>query len=63
MLTSLNYLPVILTLAILHCIIGAIAAVIAHQKGRNFPRWLIIGLIAGTPSLIVALWLKPVSVD
>ena len=63
MLDSLSHSTLILTLAILHCIIGTIAAFIAHQKGRNFPRWLIIGLIAGTPSLIVALWLKPVSVD
>ncbi len=54
---------VILILAILHGVIGAIAAFVAQQKGRSYSRWLIIGLIGGTPALIVALLLKPTSVS
>jgi len=63
MFDSLNNPSVILTLAILHGIIGAIAAFVAQQKGRSYPRWLIIGLIGGTPAVIVALLLKPTSVS
>jgi len=63
MLNSLNNPSVIFTLAILHGMIGAIAAWVAQKKGRSYPRWLIIGLIGGTPALIVALLLKPISLD
>ncbi|OIP68906.1 hypothetical protein [Planktothrix paucivesiculata] len=59
MFDSLNDPSVILTLAILHGVIGAIAAFVAREKGRNYSQWLIIGLIGGTPALIVALLLKP----
>ncbi|WRH66397.1 MAG: hypothetical protein RSE13_22925 [Planktothrix sp. GU0601_MAG3] len=59
MFDSLNDPSIVLTLAILHGIIGAIAAFVAQQKGRSYPRWLMIGLIGGTPALIVALLLKP----
>ena len=59
MFDSLTDPSVILTLAILHGIIGMIAAFVAQKKGRSYPRWLMIGLIGGTPALIVALLLKP----
>lgn len=59
MFDSLNDPSVILILAILHGVIGTIAAFVARRKGRSYPRWLIIGLIGGTPALIVALLLKP----
>ena len=55
MFDSLNDPSVILILAILHGVIGTIAAFVAREKGRSYPRWLIIGLIGGTPALIVAL--------
>ena len=42
-------------LGLLHCLIGLIAAIIAKNKGYKFPRWLIFGLIGGTPILILAL--------
>lgn len=42
-----------------HCLIGSIAALIAKQKGRRFNRWLILGLIGGTPIFFIALWMKP----
>jgi uncharacterized membrane protein HdeD (DUF308 family) len=59
MFDSLNDPSVILILAILHGVIGTIAAFVAREKGRSYPRWLIIGLIGGTPALIVALLLQP----
>ncbi|MEB3356135.1 MAG: hypothetical protein VKK04_05370 [Synechococcales bacterium] len=43
----------------LHLLIGAVGAVIAYRKGRRLDRWLVLGLIAGTPALIAALVLKP----
>ncbi|HAZ49625.1 MAG TPA: hypothetical protein DDW76_05685 [Cyanobacteria bacterium UBA11369] len=43
----------------LHCVIGAIAAIIAQNKGRSLNLWLPLGLVVGTPALIVALLIKP----
>ncbi len=57
-MTHLPPLPTAIALAFLHCAIGTVAAVIAQRKGRNFQRWLGMGWICGTPSLIAALWLK-----
>ncbi len=48
-------------LMVLHCIIGTAAAFVAKQKGRNFNTWLIGGLIGGTPALITALLVSPLS--
>ncbi|MEB3280633.1 MAG: hypothetical protein VKK42_17105 [Lyngbya sp.] len=48
-----------LFLLFFHCLMGGIAALIAKQKGRRFNRWLIIGLIGGTPVFFTALWIKP----
>jgi hypothetical protein len=45
----------ILPLALLHCLIGLIAAAIAYRKGYALKTWLVLGLIGGTPSLIYAL--------
>lgn len=38
---------------------GAIAAIIAHYKGRSFGLWLAIGLTCGIAALFVALVMKP----
>lgn len=46
-------------LMLLHCIIGAIAALVAQRKGLSFSRWLVWGLIGGTIALITALLAKP----
>ncbi|MGB2925270.1 MAG: hypothetical protein WBB82_08215 [Limnothrix sp.] len=45
----------ILLLGSLHCAIGLSAAFVAYRKGYALKRWLVIGLIGGTPSLIYAL--------
>ncbi|NER35438.1 MAG: hypothetical protein F6J93_15785 [Oscillatoria sp. SIO1A7] len=37
-----------------HCVIGTVAALVAYKKGRNFGRWLGLGLIGGTVALIAA---------
>jgi hypothetical protein len=52
--------PLKLSLGILHFSIGAIAANVAHRKGRRLSFWLPLGLVAGTPALIAALLLPPV---
>lgn len=37
---------------------GALAAIIAHYKGRSFGLWLAIGLTCGIAALLVALVMK-----
>jgi len=59
LLSNLPLEPNPYLLLTLHCIIGIIAALLARRKGFDFRRWLIIGLIGGTPALIVALVVKP----
>jgi hypothetical protein len=50
--------PIVIAAGVLHCAIGLVAARIAQQKGRPLGLWLPIGLIVGTPALIVAWRLK-----
>ena len=59
----MSELPVNLTLywlLNLHCFLGGIAAVIAHRKGYRLIPWLFWGLLGGTFTLVVALYLKRV---
>lgn len=51
--------PMMIGAGMLHLTIGAIAARIAHRKGRDLAIWLPIGLLAGTPALIAAWRLAP----
>jgi uncharacterized membrane protein len=44
---------------VLHCGVGVVAALTAQKKGFNLKRWLVFGVIVGTPALIVALLAKP----
>ena len=48
----------IISLGALHCAIGLCAAFVAYRKGYHLKRWLVIGLVGGTPSLIYA-WTRP----
>ncbi len=41
-----------------HSVLGLTAAAIAKQKGRDLKVWLPLGLICGTPALIVAILMK-----
>jgi hypothetical protein len=43
----------------LHCLMGGMAAIAAHKKGLNLKRWIIFGIIGGTPALIAAILAKP----
>ncbi len=49
---------IILLLGTMHCAIGYAAAQVAIHKGRNRDTWIPLGLVAGTPALIAALFLK-----
>ncbi|GET44509.1 hypothetical protein [Microseira wollei] len=50
--------PILYLMLSLHCVIGALAAMIAQNKGRSLNLWLPLGLVVGTPALIVALLIK-----
>jgi hypothetical protein len=47
-------LPLIVCLTVLHCAVGTAAGLLAKSKGKNFPLWLLFGLIGGTFALIAA---------
>ncbi|MGD1908501.1 MAG: hypothetical protein ACFB0C_21305 [Leptolyngbyaceae cyanobacterium] len=58
-LSGAGRLALMVTLALLHCLVGLLAAKVAHGKGRNLDKWLMWGLIGGTPTLIAACLCKP----
>ncbi|MBE9239591.1 hypothetical protein IQ217_01940 [Synechocystis salina LEGE 00031] len=60
-MTNLPIATQVIILGTAHCLLGLTATAIAYGKGRNFPRWLAIGLIGGTPALVAAILLKKVS--
>ena len=43
----------------IHFLNGAIATIVAQQKGYPLVKWLLIGLIGGTFALVLSLLLKP----
>jgi len=42
-------------LMLLHCLVGLVAAMVAQRKGYDLGRWLVAGVVGGTPVLILAL--------
>jgi hypothetical protein len=60
LLLNLPFWPIVVGAGLLHCTIGIVAARMAQQKGRDLRIWLPVGLIAGTPALIVAWRLTPI---
>ncbi|MDB9525969.1 hypothetical protein PN498_08225 [Oscillatoria sp. CS-180] len=53
-------LPLSVTvMMLLHCLIGLLAAQIAHRRGADLGLWLVWGTIGGTVALITALRLSP----
>jgi hypothetical protein len=50
--------PAFYPLLLFHCSIGAIATLIAKQKGYNQWLWLIFGLIGGTFAFMTILLMK-----
>lgn len=49
----LAYIPLFL-----HCLIGLVAAQLAHRKGYDMGRWILWGTVGGTVALIDA-WRRP----
>jgi hypothetical protein len=48
---------------VVHFGVGLVAAIVAVRKGRDWKWWVPIGLIGGTPSLVVAMMLIPSSLS
>jgi hypothetical protein len=46
---------VLLGAGILHTLMGLLAAIVAWRKGRQLVVWLPIGIIVGTPALLMAI--------
>ncbi len=44
--------PLVYTLLGVHCLFGALGAIIAVGKGYRLGRWLLYGLIGGTVTLV-----------
>ena len=47
----------------LHCLMGLLAAQLAHRKGADLGGWLIWGMIGGTGALVTAFWLPAQSTE
>jgi hypothetical protein len=58
MITELTFNSPFFLLFGLHCLIGAVGAIIAQNKGYSLGKWLLFGLVGGTFALI-AILLKP----
>lgn len=50
-----DMLPPLYGLLLAHCLVGLVAAMVAHRKGYDLGRWLIGGVVGGTPALLLAL--------
>lgn len=53
----------VVIMMLLHCLIGLLAAQLAHNKGADLGRWLIWGMIGGTGALVTAFWLPTQSTE
>ncbi|MBF2036230.1 MAG: hypothetical protein IGR92_12325 [Leptolyngbyaceae cyanobacterium T60_A2020_046] len=51
--------PAIAVMLLLHCLIGLIAARLAHRKGLDLGLWFVWGMIGGTAALITAMLQPP----
>ncbi|HEY9886962.1 MAG TPA: hypothetical protein V6D02_01075 [Candidatus Obscuribacterales bacterium] len=69
-LSYLNRLPTLAAIGwplplgvmlLLHCLIGLVAAQLAHRKGADLGGWLLWGMVGGTLSLVTALRLPRLS--
>jgi hypothetical protein len=43
----------------LHFLMGGLAAFTAQKKGLSLKRWIVFGMIGGTPSLVAAILAEP----
>lgn len=51
-------LPLAYVPLFLHCVIGLVAAQVAHRKGHDLGLWIVWGMVGGTVALIDA-WRRP----
>lgn len=56
---ALSIVQVFTILGIIHVCAGVLAAIVAVNKGESWSRWLPLGILLGTPALVMALRLKP----
>jgi uncharacterized membrane protein HdeD (DUF308 family) len=55
----LSIVQVLTILGFIHASAGVLAAIVAVRKGESWSRWLPMGILLGTPALLMALRLKP----
>lgn len=56
---GLSIVQVLTILGLIHVFGGILAAIVAVKKGESWSRWLPMGILLGTPALVMALRLKP----
>lgn len=56
---GLSIVQVLTILGLIHILGGVLAAIVAVKKGESWSRWLPMGILLGTPALVMALRLKP----
>ena len=56
---GLSIVQVFTILGVIHVSGGVLAAIVAVRKGESWSRWLPMGILLGTPALVMALRLKP----
>lgn len=54
----LSTVQVLTILGFVHASAGVLAAIVAVRKGESWSRWLPMGILLGTPALVMALRLK-----
>jgi len=55
----LSIVQVLTILGLIHVSAGVLAAIVAVRKGESWSRWLPLGILLGTPALVMAVRLKP----
>ena len=55
----LSIVQVVTILGVIHASAGVLAAIVAVRKGESWSRWLPMGILLGTPALVMAVRLKP----
>lgn len=55
----LSIIQVLTILGLIHVSAGILAAIVAVRKGESWSRWLPMGILLGTPALVMAVRLKP----
>jgi len=56
---ALSIVQVLTILGLIHVSAGVLAAIVAVRKGESWSRWLPLGILLGTPALVMAVRLKP----